>query len=209
MQKIVLKEGHKRCDTLATTGEEGTKTEEILVDSAVAVMDSSPGGVLEQGEDGPAIKKHRKEKKDKKHKHKHKTSHKKRKSDKSNNVLEGAEKVADVGDGKGHAAKDVHEVMDMDNGKAAGYDSSPESGEIPVDVAVDEDMAEKKVQEGDSGEAGATAEPGVPSADAVVEAEMAKDVHEAKCVHGNAGTSCFVENEKTIVPAIFPTLIGI
>ncbi|BDA48356.1 probable serine/threonine-protein kinase PRP4 homolog at C-terminar half [Coccomyxa sp. Obi] len=145
-------------------------------------MDCSTGDVLEQGEDVPVIKKHHKEKKDKKSKHKHKSSHKKKKIDKSNNGLEGTEKVADELAGKGHAAKDLHEVKDVDNGKAAGYDSSPESGEIPVDAAVDEDVAEKKVQEGDSGEAVATVEPGVSSGDALVNSEMATDVDEARVV---------------------------
>lgn len=186
MQKIVSKQGHKRCDSMATEIGEGTKTEELLAEVAVAVMDCSPGGVLEQGENVPAIKKHHKEKKEKKHKNKHKSSHKKKKSDKSNDVLEGIEKVADERDGKGHTAES--EVMDLDNGKVAGYDSSPESGEIPVDAAVDEDLVETKVQEGDSRGAGATTEPGAPSGDAM-ESEMAKDVHDARCVHGYAGTS--------------------
>ncbi len=150
--------------------------------ATVAVMDCSPGIALEQGEEVTEVKKHHKEKKEKKHKHKHKSSHKKKKIDKSNNGVEGTEKVAVEGDGKGHVAKDVLDVKDLENGKIAEYESSPESGEIPVEAPLDEDMAEKEVQEGQSGEAVATTEAGAASGDAVENPELAKDVHEARCV---------------------------
>ncbi len=98
------------------------------------------GAVLEPADDIKKEKKHHKEKKDKKHKHKHKSSHKKDKGERVENGLDATEKV--VKDQNG----DLQGAKHLENNKAAGYDSAPESGEIPVEATAEEEVAGKAMQ---------------------------------------------------------------
>lgn len=132
------------------------------------------GAVLEPAENIKKEKKYHKEKKEKKHKHKHKSSHKKGKGERAENGLDGAEKTPVK-----YQNGDLQDAKHLENSRAAGYDSAPESGEIPVEAAAEEEVAGDTMQEEEAVERGNTTEPPVvPAEDA---SDVAKEVAETRC----------------------------
>jgi hypothetical protein len=139
----------------------------------VEVMVEDVGAVLEPAEDIKKEKKHHKEKKEKKHKHKHKSSHKKAKGERVENGLDGAEKTSVK-----YQNGNLQDAKHLENSRAAGYDSAPESGEIPVEAAADEEVAGDTMQEEEAVERGNATEPSVVPAKHA--SDVAKDVAETR-----------------------------